>query len=147
MIYPGTLSSTTLNCHSTSSATASATIPARRRSVATFVSSLPILPSKLMSIDPTFDPEQRPEPSGQLAELRRRHHGRRPGSRQAAPHNFPKAAWTRRQNHDPVREEDGLRNRMRNEQHGLSHVAPDALDLQVHQLSRHGVERTERLVH
>ena len=36
---------------------------------------------------------------------------------------------------------------MRDEEHGLRSLAPNALELQVHLLPRHRVQRAERLVH
>ena len=42
-----------------------------------------------------------------------------------------------------VGQEHGFRGRMRDEQHGLAPFHPDALQLHVHGLARHGVERAE----
>ena len=53
----------------------------------------------------------------------------------------------RRHDQDAVGEEDRLGDRMGDEEHGLAPLEPDALELEVHALARHGVERAERLVH
>ena len=53
----------------------------------------------------------------------------------------------RRQQHDPVGQEHRLADRMGDEQDGLARLHPDALQLQIHLVARHGVERAERLVH
>ena len=48
---------------------------------------------------------------------------------------------------DPVGEEDRLRDRVGDEEDGLLLLHPDALQLEVHVLAGHGVERPEGLVH
>jgi len=56
-------------------------------------------------------------------------------------------AGPRRHDQHAVGEKDGLRNAVRDEDDGLAALEPDALQIQIHLLARHGVERAEGLVH
>ena len=57
----------------------------------------------------------------------------------------PTGPW--RHHDDPRRQVDGLRDRVGHEDHRRAGLRPDAKKLRVHPLSRHLVERPERLVH
>jgi len=57
------------------------------------------------------------------------------------------APGSRRHDDHPVTEENGLGNRVRDERDRLARLAPDPLQLEVHRLARHRVERAEWLVH
>ena len=82
-----------------------------------------------------------------LAELRRVHHVERARPRQVDRRSSSDAARARRHHQHAVGEEHRLGDRMGDEDHGLAPLEPDALQLEVHLLARHRVERAERLVH
>ncbi len=56
-------------------------------------------------------------------------------------------AGPRGEHQDPVGQPDGLAHIVGDEEHGEAAVAPEALELGVEQVSGHGVQRTEGLVH
>src|SRR6266853_2123712 len=59
----------------------------------------------------------------------------------------PHPARPRAHDHHPVGEEDRLVDGVGDEEHRLGLLVPDPLQLEVHLLPRHRVERAERLVH
>ena len=75
------------------------------------------------------------------------HDVERARARQVDPQVVHDPARARRHHEHPVGEEHRLGDRVGDEQHGLLPLHPDALQLDVHVLARHGVERAERLVH
>src|SRR3984893_583809 len=59
----------------------------------------------------------------------------------------PHRARPRAHDHHPVGEEDRLVDGVGDEEHRLGLLVPDPLQLEVHLLARHRVQRAERLVH
>jgi hypothetical protein len=81
------------------------------------------------------------------SELVRRHHVEVAGPRQLDAHHVHDPSRPRGHDDDAVGEEHRLRDRVGDEDDGLARLAPDAEELDVHELAGHGVERAERLVH
>ena len=81
------------------------------------------------------------------AEFRRVLHVERARPRQIDSDHVDDAARSRRHHHHAVGQIDRLGNAVGHQQNGLAALAPDALQLFVHALARHRVERAERLVH
>src|SRR5581483_2663257 len=91
--------------------------------------------------------EKLPARTRVVAELRRIQHADRARPRQIDIHDSRDRRRPLREHHDAVGQENGLRYAVRHEDHRLAPRFPQALQLYVHALAGHGVERTERLVH
>jgi hypothetical protein len=94
-----------------------------------------------------LDVEQPADVVHVTAELGRVHHVEAPRPRDVHVHVVHEPARPRRHDQHAVAEEDRLRDRVRDEQHRLAPLQPDALQLEVHVLTGHGVQGPERLVH